>query len=289
MKTLILQISKFFLFFFFFFIQDFYAQTPQKLSYQAVIRNTAGVLINNGTIGIKISVLQGSISGTVVYSETHSLATNTNGLATLEIGNGSIVTGDFTAIDWSNGPFFIKTETDPLGGINYTIVGTSQLLSVPYALLAEKVVKPTYSATVSATNNGFFSQTDRNIIVDDPNINVVIPETGKYLVNFYGYLVNSNTYNQTSSSYDQIGTIAVYNTISQINLVSRTAVVPFYDNDGAIGTIKYISTPVSASVIVNLIANDVLKLTYQQNSTATVPNTTWGISLGGISITKIGD
>ena len=112
------------------------AQAPSRMSYQAVIRSNTGSLVTNSSVGVRISVLQGSASGNVVYSETYSPnpQSNANGLVTLEIGGGSPVTGTFQGINWVNGPFYIKVETDPLGGSNYTVVGTSQLLSVPYAL-----------------------------------------------------------------------------------------------------------------------------------------------------------
>jgi hypothetical protein len=114
-----------------------FAQSPQKMTYQSVIRNTSDALITNSSVGIQISILQGSVSGTAVYIERHTPTTNINGLATLEIGAGTAVAGSFNGIDWSNGPYFIKTETDPNGGTTYSISGTSQLLSVPYALYAE--------------------------------------------------------------------------------------------------------------------------------------------------------
>ena len=113
-----------------------FAQAPQKMSYQAVIRNSSNDLVASTSIGMKISIVQGSDSGTVVFSETQSITTNNNGLATLEIGNGSVLEGTFGDIDWSQGPYFIKTETDPTGGTNYSITGTSELMSVPYALFA---------------------------------------------------------------------------------------------------------------------------------------------------------
>src|ERR1035437_6041208 len=109
------------------------AQSPQKMSYQAVIRNNSNTLVINTQIGLQISILQGSVSGTVVYTETQTPTTNANGLLSVEIGGGS----GFSTINWANGPYFIKTETDPNGGTNYTITGTSQLLSVPYALHAK--------------------------------------------------------------------------------------------------------------------------------------------------------
>jgi hypothetical protein len=118
-----------------------FAQSPQKMSYQCVVRNSGGALVANQGVGIKISILQGSPTGTLVFQETYSPnpQTNVNGLATLEIGDGSPLFGTFSTIDWSTGPYFLKTETDPAGGTNYTISGTSQLLSVPYALYAKTV------------------------------------------------------------------------------------------------------------------------------------------------------
>ena len=118
-------------------ITQLFGQAPQKMSYQAVLRNTSNALITNTTVGMRISILQGSITGTAVYVETQNPTTNANGLVSLEIGGGTPVTGTFSGINWANGPFFIKTETAPSGGTNYTITGTTQLLSVPYALYAE--------------------------------------------------------------------------------------------------------------------------------------------------------
>ena len=114
-----------------------FAQAPQKMSYQAVVRNATNNLISSSAVGMQISVLQGSASGTVVFAETHTTTTNANGLATIQIGSGTLVSGDFSTIDWANGPYFLKTETDPTGGTSYLVSGTTQLLSVPYALYAE--------------------------------------------------------------------------------------------------------------------------------------------------------
>jgi hypothetical protein len=111
-----------------------FAQTPEKMSYQAVVRDSGDALVTNQAVGMQISILQTTATGTAVYVETQTPMTNVNGLVTLEIGTGSVVSGNFTTIDWSAGPYFIKTETDPTGGSGYTITGTSELLSVPYAL-----------------------------------------------------------------------------------------------------------------------------------------------------------
>jgi hypothetical protein len=115
-----------------------WAQAPQKISYQSVIRNNSNALIVNSTVGMKVSLLQGGANGLSVYSETHKSTTNANGLVSLAIGTGTVIQGVFANIDWSTGSYFVKTEIDPTGGVNYTLVGTSELLSVPYALYASK-------------------------------------------------------------------------------------------------------------------------------------------------------
>jgi hypothetical protein len=112
------------------------AQAPQLFSYQAVVRDAGNTLVAQATVGMQISILQGSPNGPAVYVETHAPTTNANGLASVAVGGGTVVSGSMVAIDWSAGPYFIKTETDPAGGTAYSIVGTTQLLSVPYALYA---------------------------------------------------------------------------------------------------------------------------------------------------------
>ncbi len=126
-----------------FFTAISFAQAPEKLSYQAVIRDSGDNLISNQAVGMQISILQ---DGTAVYTETQTPTANVNGLVSLEIGTGA-TTDNFSNIDWATGTYFIKTETDPAGGANYTITGTSQLLSVPYALHAETAVSVTETQT----------------------------------------------------------------------------------------------------------------------------------------------
>ncbi len=104
---------------------------PQKMSYQAVIRNSSGQLVTSHSVGVRISILQGSATGTALYVETHTPTTNVNGLATVELGGGTVVSGTFSAINWASGVYYLKTETDPAGGTGYTITGTSPILSVP--------------------------------------------------------------------------------------------------------------------------------------------------------------
>jgi len=131
-----------------------WAQAPEKMSYQAVIRDAGNSLTTNQAVGMQISILQGSANGTSVYTETQTPTTNANGLVSLEIGTGTIISGDFTTVDWTAGPYFIKTETDPIGGTTYTITGTSQLMSVPYALYAKTSGSSTPGPTGSTGATG---------------------------------------------------------------------------------------------------------------------------------------
>jgi hypothetical protein len=114
-----------------------WAQAPQKFSYQAVVRDANNVLVSNHKVGMKISLLQGA-KDSLVYSETHTTIPNENGLVSIAIGGGikDTLSAIFSTIDWAKGPYFVKTETDPTGGTNYSLITTSQLLSMPYALYA---------------------------------------------------------------------------------------------------------------------------------------------------------
>ena len=119
-------------------VVSLFAQAPEKFSFQAVVRNESNQLVNNSQVGVRVSILQGSTSGNALYVETHTATTNANGLMTVQIGGGNSQVGSFTNINWANGPWFLKTETDPNGGSNYTVVSVQQLLSVPYALYAKE-------------------------------------------------------------------------------------------------------------------------------------------------------
>ncbi|MCD4788640.1 MAG: DUF1566 domain-containing protein [Bacteroidales bacterium] len=119
-----------------------FAQAFEKIGYQAVIRDANGNLVTNQTIGMQVSILVGA--GTA-YIETHTPTTNANGLVSIEVGDGTLVSGIFANIYWEYGDCYIKTDVDPTGGTNYTISGTSQLLSVPYAIYAKSIPSSNYS------------------------------------------------------------------------------------------------------------------------------------------------
>lgn len=128
-----------------FLTANLWAQSPEKMSYQAVVRNSSSQLVTDHVIGMQISILKGSETGTSVFTERHFPTTNANGLITIVIGTGTIISGSFSTIDWAGDIYFLKTETDLNGGSNFTISGTSQLLSVPYAFYANKAESLTES------------------------------------------------------------------------------------------------------------------------------------------------
>ena len=170
------------------------AQAPQKLSYQAVVRNSAGKLIQNASVGVRISVLQGSATGTEVYSETHSVQTNVNGLVSVEIGAG-ISVGNFASINWANGPYFLKSETDPSGGANYSITGVSELLSVPYSLNSLTVGSNGFSGDYNElTNKPIVDGSETKIVA---GTNVTVTGTG---TQSSPYLINSTSTGNAGSS-----------------------------------------------------------------------------------------
>ena len=115
-----------------------WAQAPNKMSFQTIVRNTQGKLVVNQVVGVRTSILQGSSTGTSVYEETHQKTSNQNGVLTLEIGTGTATKGTYNTIDWSQEPYFLKTELDIKGGTNFTISGVNKFVSVPYSMYSGK-------------------------------------------------------------------------------------------------------------------------------------------------------
>ena len=146
------------------------AQSPQKISYQAVVRNSTNALVTNQPVGVKITILQGSATGTPVFAETHTPTTNANGLINIVIGTGSPAINGLLDVVWSTGPYFIKTEIDPAGGTAYSITSTSELLSVPYALYAKKaestnLLNLPFAGSSHSINNAFSVKNNNGIAI----------------------------------------------------------------------------------------------------------------------------
>ena len=117
------------------------AQLPQSFMYQSVIRNNSGTVLTNQHVAAKVSILKSTASGTAVYVETHSASSDADGVLTLSVGRGTVVTGTFANIDWLADDYFLKTEIDPIGGSNYILTTTQQLLSVPFAFVSGKTAR----------------------------------------------------------------------------------------------------------------------------------------------------
>ncbi|MBU6219663.1 MAG: hypothetical protein KGQ50_03350 [Bacteroidetes bacterium] len=141
------------------------AQVPNTFSYQMVIRNGNNELVANTTVGIRIGLLGGNAADTVWYEEEHKVKTNLNGLAYITIGKGNILKGAISTIDWTRGPFFIKSETDPTGGTNYSLIIVSQMLSVPYAIYAKTAEK--LSTPVTESDPLFSKSIAKGITAED--------------------------------------------------------------------------------------------------------------------------
>lgn len=134
-------------------ISTTFCKAPNGFNYQAVLRNTSGEVRANADLIVEVSILHGSATGSSVYNETHNTTTNSTGLINLVIGSKD--TTDFNTIEWADGPYFIQIEVDG------SLIGTSQLLSVPYAKYATK------AANVNATGIDGTLSPDRYSAYDD--------------------------------------------------------------------------------------------------------------------------
>jgi hypothetical protein len=208
----------------FLFTSLIFAQVPQGISYQAIALNPSGYPVSNAPIGVRISILDNSITGNVVYTETHTTTTSDRGLYNLVIGQGSPVTGQFPLINWGTNSKFLKLELDATGGTNYLLVGTTQLWSVPYALYAEKANSVDAIDVIGGINyssiSGFMTNTKAyylfNGLTNLPNHWIEYPITGNPIdiISEYstlGILTSTNAYvctiinngQDTSNTYAQ--------------------------------------------------------------------------------------
>lgn len=130
-----------------------YSQTPAGFNYQSVVRNASGNVISNSTVGVEFKLHQTTASGTVVYTETHTPTTNAYGVFNLVVGQGT-TTDDFSSIDWASNSHFLEVSVDVTGGTTYVSMGTTQLLSVPYALHASSATTAENVSGLEAIEEG---------------------------------------------------------------------------------------------------------------------------------------
>jgi len=194
------------------------AQSPQKMTYQAVIRNTSNQLIVSTQIGIEIIIYQGFTTGTQVYSETQTPTTNTNGLLSIEIG-GEI---GFDTINWANGPYFIETNIDVDNSGTYTITGVSQLLTVPYALHAKTAESIT----------GEINERDPNFTAWDKSTGISITEEQ---ISDLAHTVDTDTH-VDSTEITELGFVAGAHTVDTDTHLSETEVDNMVADNGYLTT-----------------------------------------------------
>ncbi len=256
-----------------------FAQAPQKFTYQAVVRNESNTLVR-GTVGVRITILQGGANGTMVYQETHTANTNANGLMTLQIGGGTILNGDFAAIDWASGPYFLKTETDPNGGTNYTVQGTQQMLSVPYALYAGNAANSFSGDYNDLTNVPPIPQIPENVSAFNNDAGYItmdsvptIPTNVSYFTNDVGYVTESTL---TTENYITQNDLITNNYVTEADIPTQ---VSAFENDA-----NYITAADIPEIPTNVstFTNDANYITLAQ-----VPaqvNADWNASTGAAQI-----
>lgn len=213
------------------------AQVPQKMSYQAVIRNQNNALLANTKIAMKISIIQNDSLQYPVFQEYHTGTTNLNGLVSLQIGTGSVLLGDFKNIDWSKGPYYVKTETDPDGGFDFRITGTSELLTVPYAFYALNNTVSFDTTSLHTRINDLQFQAAINKINIQKNLDS-IKDNAKDIKNnldtikYHGLEIDNNIINIKSNSVQIENNIDSINT--KIDVLDLIAILSSYQKIGKI-------------------------------------------------------
>ena len=248
-------------------VATLFAQAPEKFSYQAVVRNANNQLVTNAPVGVRVSILQGGLNGTVVYMETHTAVTNANSLLTLDIGGGSLQQGVFADIDWTNGLYFLKTEIDPTGGSDYSITNVQQLLSVPYALYSKEA------------GNGFSG--NYNDLTNTPEI-PTIPNNVSTFVNDAGYLTDYTETDPLFNAWDKD-----YNDLTnQPTIPTVPSNVSSFINDAGYITAQDIPAIPTVPTNVSAFVNDAGYLTdYTEQQVLSISNDT--LFLTGGSYVKL--
>ena len=235
------------------------AQAPEKFTYQAVVRNASNALVTNTLVGVRVSILQGGASGSAVYMETQAATTNANGLVTLSIGGGNVQQGTFGNIDWSAGPYFLKTEIDPAGGNNYSVTSTQQLLSVPYALYAKEA------------GNSFSG--DYNDLTNTPAIPTV-PTNVSAFANDAGYITGYTETDPTVPAWAKEANKPTYNYSEIVNTPTIPTVptnVSAFTNDAGYITSQDIPAIPTVPTNVSAFTNDAGYITGYTETDPTVP------------------
>ncbi len=185
------------------------AQPPQGFRYQAVVRDSDGDLVKNQKVSYEIAILSGSATGSIVYTETHVDTTNNYGVSNLVIGQGTPGTGTFNSINWGGSDYFLRVSVDISGGTSYLVMGTTQLLSVPYALYAK--------AATNANVANVANHVDWDNISDTPQTLSGYGISNPYQVTVKN--VGCHTLASVGSTYTKIGNIATFTKLNDGSMV----------------------------------------------------------------------
>jgi uncharacterized protein (TIGR02145 family) len=193
------------------------SQTPQWINFQSVLRNTNGEVVSNRTVSLRISILSDTINGIADYVETHSKTTDAGGLMSLQIGNGTAPGMDFTTINWGNSAHFIQLEADLSGGSNYVLLGTQELMSVPYALYASTTDTSVFNLTTRFSTK--LSGTDTTSLSNRINAKSSLSDTG--LLNLTTRFETKLSGTDTASLSNRINTKSSLSDTGLLNLTTR--------------------------------------------------------------------
>ncbi len=218
------------------------AQAPQGFSYQAIANNSNGTPVANKNVAVRISLLDNSASGTLIYKETHQKTTNAQGLYNLNIGQGTSSFGNFSGIDWGQNSKYIKVEIDTTGGSNFVTVGTNQLMSVPYALYAGTVDAGNLANTIATISSG---GTGKAIVV----------YTTSNAYAFYQNNGSGSNWTSTNLSGTPVGAIAA---TDMVMIYTATDAYTFHQNGGSGGA--WSSATISGTPIKAIAANHCIVL-----------------------------
>ena len=206
------------------------AQNPSKISYQAVVRNANGALVVQSVVGLRLGIVKDSVNGALAYQEVFvpGPTTNSHGLLTVELGGGQAVSGSWTGIDWSAGSYFVRTEVDLSGGTQYTLLGTTPLLTVPYALLADKVRYLDRGTALGNTpywNGSVWVSGSRNLYHDGTNVGIgsVAPANTKLYV--FGDSVAVSAYSTQQNAAFFQNNSNTYSTLYAENFANAPAAI----------------------------------------------------------------
>jgi len=194
---------------------NLFSQAPEGFNYSAIVRDNLGNPIVNQGVSFRFSLVQGNVTGSTVYSETHYVVTDQFGQVSLIIGNGAIISGVFSMIDWGGDNYFLKVELDKTGGTSYTLMGISQLLSVPYALYA----KSAGDGSGGTDTSGINISAGTNITITGSGTAIdpyVINERLHYVGESYGggivfYVYDNGRHGLVAATSDQDAGVEWYN------------------------------------------------------------------------------